>query len=52
MSKPGLSKQTLFLTGERNEMHNKYLRAKSFLVGKMIKNNDLQIGQVKSHGKS
>lgn len=37
MSKPGLSNQTLFLIGERNEMHNKYLRAKSFLMGKMIK---------------
>lgn len=37
MSKPGLSNQLLFLIGERNEMHNKYLRAKSFLMGKMIK---------------
>lgn len=52
MSKPELSNQTLFLIGERNETHNKYLRAKSFLMGKMIKNNRPKIGQVKSHGKS
>lgn len=33
-------------------MHNKYLRAKSFLMGKIKKKINPKIGQVKSHGKS